>query len=390
MRSWVALAVAVLCVPAVARAQETTTTVLLDTTTTTAEVPTTMLPPTTTTVVTTTTQVPVCDPANLMSCDDGNPCTIDSCMGALIGCTHHPLDGTPCPDDGIFCTDDRCEAGVCQHPPSDMRCDRGDCVLRTCDPTAEHTDRQGCVLLQGRKKIDGAPCTDDGFACTEDACMEGVCLHFPIGVRCLPQGECTAAACAPTRPGHDADGCAIGPPRGEGQPCADDGDVCTADVCRAGACTHEPETDMAECSPLQDTYRQSTGLGTVAGEIRMELPESGPPVISTAAARLTAIEAQFDAAAAVLAGLTGSGPAPAAAFQPADIPSVPVAQRARIAFTMVLRTPHDVQAFLQTLAQARAQAALARPTVRHLRRRGRALLRSARMLRASLRTLAAS
>jgi hypothetical protein len=49
----------------------------------------------------------------------------------------------------------------------------------------------------------------------------------------------------------------------------------------------------------------------------------------------------------------------------------------------VLKTPRDVQGFLQVLAQA----ALARPEVRHLRRRGRALLWSARSLRARLRLL---
>jgi subtilisin-like proprotein convertase family protein len=46
------------------------------------------------------------------SCNDGNPCTSDSC-DALLGCVHAPVTGPAC-DDGDPCTtNDACAAGVC-------------------------------------------------------------------------------------------------------------------------------------------------------------------------------------------------------------------------------------------------------------------------------------
>jgi len=299
---------------------------------------------------------------------------------------HLPLDDVPCAEDGVFCTEDRCEAGVCQHHASDMRCDRGECVIRACAPANPEADRKGCVLVRGQNGTDGAACTGDGFSCTDDECMRGVCLHFPFSSRCGPRNVCTAAACAPGRPEHDPDGCTVGPPRAEGEECADDADACTLDVCRAGTCAHEPDGDETTCSPVREAFRQTTAVGTLAAELRSELPQTDAPAIGAGVARLTRIEAQLELAAAALDGR--AGPAPALAARPAEVSAMPAAQRARIAFTMVLKTPRDVQAFLQTLAQARAQAALNGPEVRHLRARGRALRRSARTLRANLRLLA--
>jgi len=48
-------------------------------------------------------------------CDDGNPCTSDSCVGG--SCSNVALaDGSSCLADGDVCTYDRCESGVCSHP----------------------------------------------------------------------------------------------------------------------------------------------------------------------------------------------------------------------------------------------------------------------------------
>lgn len=53
-----------------------------------------------------------CGDGTCMDCDDGNPCTEDSCDSS--GCVNTPLDGTPC-DDGDFCTGTEvCSAGTCQ------------------------------------------------------------------------------------------------------------------------------------------------------------------------------------------------------------------------------------------------------------------------------------
>ncbi|HKO46152.1 MAG TPA: carbohydrate-binding protein [Polyangiaceae bacterium] len=49
-----------------------------------------------------------------MSCDDGNPCTTDSCL-PLTGCKFQN-NTLACADDGNTCTNDLCSAGTCTHP----------------------------------------------------------------------------------------------------------------------------------------------------------------------------------------------------------------------------------------------------------------------------------
>ena len=53
-----------------------------------------------------------------LNCNDGNPCTIDSC--GPKGCVHIPVN---C-DDSNPCTIDLCDANGCVHIP--VNCDKGD------------------------------------------------------------------------------------------------------------------------------------------------------------------------------------------------------------------------------------------------------------------------
>jgi len=401
------LALLVMLVAVVASAQEDTTTTVPDTTTTTEIETTTTEPPTTTTIpeTTTTTTAPTTSttvaptttlaptttttttaPAGCANCDDGDPCTVDSCDAAFLTCTHRPAaDGTACTPDDVFCTDDHCVAGVCAHVPSDARCDDGACVMRRCDPLDPHANRAGCVMAHGLDKADGTPCTGDGFGCTDDRCMKGACMHVPDDGVCVPPGVCTAAACAPGVVGHDGQGCIVGAPRNEGEACARDGNVCTSDVCRAGGCAHEPVTDSAQCAPVENAFQQTLALGTAADEIRAELPPLTSNPLVAASAHLTVVAVALDAAAAALDGRPTMSPA-FAAF-PADISTMSATDRAHIAFTTVLHTPRQVSAFLQAVSQARAIQALDAQTARHLRRRGRMLRHSVRTLRTELRLL---
>ena len=101
----------------------------------------------------------VCTGEFILDCDDGNPCTMDSCE-PMEGCLNVPLgDGTAC-DDGNSCTlGDTCIANGCQ-PGEVIACDDNNpCTQDECDPTG------GC----GHSSLlDGTAC-DDGDACT------GVC-----------------------------------------------------------------------------------------------------------------------------------------------------------------------------------------------------------------------
>ncbi len=229
-------------------------------------------------------------------CDDGNSCTVDSCDNEG-GCQYDvtTLSGTGC-DDGQYCTvGDKCDDGVCGGQP--RSCAGDDCNISACDEAADT-----CQLYA---KADGADCTDDGNPCTTDACQGRACLHAPNtsacddGVDCTFNDTCAAGACTGT--GYDCDDgqactadtclgdgtcdnqatgdtCLIGgacyasgatnPTNGcqrcdpgapylwsnaaDGAVCADDGDLCTDDVCQAGACAHpfntQPCDDGVDCT----------------------------------------------------------------------------------------------------------------------------------------------
>jgi hypothetical protein len=78
--------------------------------------------------------------------DDGNPCTDDVCAGRA--CTHPAKpDTTPC-DDGSFCTlNEACRGGICRDG-TPRNCDDGDpCTTDTCDvagQTCVHTPVNPC------------------------------------------------------------------------------------------------------------------------------------------------------------------------------------------------------------------------------------------------------
>ncbi|HAN31912.1 MAG TPA: hypothetical protein DCQ06_09975, partial [Myxococcales bacterium] len=116
------------------------------------------------------------------SCDDGNPCTKDSCF-KVIGCFNSPTEGASC-DDGNACTKaDACVAGgTCKG--SLLSCDDGNaCTKDSCDP------KKGCV-----KEALTAPCTD-GDACTKgDVCVQGACKTGAV-VKCDDNNPCTDDSC---------------------------------------------------------------------------------------------------------------------------------------------------------------------------------------------------
>jgi len=147
-----------------------------------------------------------------VSCDDGNPCTVDVCLPGT-GCLHK-TPALPC-DDGNPCThSDVCLAGECLGEPVTCH-DANPCTLDSCDPASGQ-------CLHGY--VDW-PC-DDGTLCTSgDVCVLGVCIGLAIA--CDDANPCTSDSCSPLT------GCTHGPANA---PC-DDGNACTlGDFCQAGAC----------------------------------------------------------------------------------------------------------------------------------------------------------
>ena len=162
-----------------------------------------------------------CQPGPLLSCDDQNLCTVDSC-DPIVGCASLPADGTPCDADGNSCTvGDACKAGKCVAGPAKACASGQVCVTESCDSATG-----ACVALN----TDGTPCTDGNPCTTNESCAGGKCVGSPS--LCDDKNSCTSDVCDPKV------GCLHAALSG---PC-DDGSVCTNnDVCQGGGCVGVPQ-----------------------------------------------------------------------------------------------------------------------------------------------------
>ncbi len=177
----------------------------------------------------------LCAGGILVVCDDGNPCTENHC-DPETGCIFPPLDGVPC-DDGDACTTGNvCDDGECIATGTRECNDGNPCTENSCDPSV------GCVFTPF---AEGAEC-DDGNACTTDAqCASGQCIAT-TRVNCDDGNPCTRNYCDPTEgcrtenldiPCDDGDACTVGDHcqlgecvSGEARVC-DDGNPCTTNAC---------------------------------------------------------------------------------------------------------------------------------------------------------------
>ncbi len=154
-----------------------------------------------------------CVPGPSISCDDGNPCTDDSC-DAIKGCQH--INNTAlCTDNNTCTTGDSCKEGVCT-PSGASQCDDGNpCTTETCDV------QKGCQSANNT-----APCSDGSVCTIGDTCAVGSCAPG-ISVSCDDTNPCTNDSC------DAAKGCQHA---GNIAPCSDN-NVCTAgDSCQGGSC----------------------------------------------------------------------------------------------------------------------------------------------------------
>ena len=154
-----------------------------------------------------------CQSGPEVSCDDGNPCTDDSC-DSQTGCTHLPNDES-C-DDANHCTvDDTCTSGVCLGLSMKDCNDDNICTDDTCNPLS------GCVY-----EVNTNPCTDQNVCTLNDTCQDGVCVSSE-NLTCDDGNTCTEDSC-------DAQKACLHVPA-EGN--CNDGNVCTLnDTCLNGTC----------------------------------------------------------------------------------------------------------------------------------------------------------
>lgn len=216
-----------------------------------------------------------------IGCDDGNPCTADSC-DAVTGCVHSNVaDGTYCEDADLCDGREQCFGGVCQQGTALTCNDNNPCTVDVCNP---QNGSCGSIPLPNE-----TPCPD-GDLCDADACMNGVCVQGPAIV-CANDNDnnpCTANTCVPATgvcvPGNVPNGtpcpdgdfcdgtetCAAGTCSVPGTPlsCPDDGNPCTTDLCApAAGCLHLNVGDGTSCADadLCDGAETCTGGTCTAG-----------------------------------------------------------------------------------------------------------------------------
>ena len=192
----------------------------------------------------------VCSGGAQVNCNDGNPCTDDSC-NPVTGCVHENNEA-PCSDGDVCTTSDTCSEGACVGGPS-LVCDDGDACSgeESCDPGA------GCQagiplvcddlnLCNGTESCDpAAGCVggqalecDDNNSCTDDSCdAESGCTFLALsGPDCNDNNACT-----------EVDVCVEGLCSGSGEPDCDDDNPCTDTACdQAVGCVTSLNDDLCD------------------------------------------------------------------------------------------------------------------------------------------------
>jgi len=159
------------------------------------------------------------------NCDDGLACNgAEMCVGSVCQ-AGSPID---C-NDGVGCTADSCDDtnGLCINTPNNANCSDGDFCTGTevCDATLD------C-------QPGTPPDCDDSVACTTDFCStsQGACVHSPDhsvcdnGLFCDGYETCTATGCV----------------NGTAVVCPDDGFACTQEACDEGlnGCVANPDSSL--------------------------------------------------------------------------------------------------------------------------------------------------
>ena len=170
-----------------------------------------------------------CIGGNIVSCDDENPCTDDSCNDT--GQCVHAANQAPCDDNDKCTLGDHCEDGVCSTAGVEDCSDSNACTDDSCDPEL------GCVVT-----MNTAPC-DDGDVCTlGDHCQLGQCISSGT-LNCNDSNDCTNDGCDPDV------GCEFMP---NADPC-DDGNECSlGDHCQEGWCVADSYLSCSDDNPCTD------------------------------------------------------------------------------------------------------------------------------------------
>ncbi len=126
-------------------------------------------------------------------CDDGDPCTVNDVCIPSGACVGEPLD---C-DDGIVCTQDSCEDGLCTHAISSGFC----LVDGVCWTQEQPNPADACLVCLPALDAEhwsgsGQPCDDGDPNTADDVCTAAGCIGTPVacpdGAVCDDGDPCTA------------------------------------------------------------------------------------------------------------------------------------------------------------------------------------------------------
>ncbi|MBM4354478.1 MAG: hypothetical protein FJ109_11920 [Deltaproteobacteria bacterium] len=208
-----------------------------------------------------------CTYTGLVKCDDGNVCTTDFC-DPVTGCKHQD-NQVPCDDGDVCTTGDKCESGKCKGG-AQLACNDGNpCTDDSCDPAkgclftvnqAACDDGNVCttgdVCGNGLCKGAGALSCDDGNPCTDDSCDPKTgCAHVPNAAACDDGNACTLN-----------DACAAGWCKGGPAPNCDDKNVCTDDFCTVDkGCMHVANKALCDDGNACTTADQCKDSACIGG-----------------------------------------------------------------------------------------------------------------------------
>ena len=232
------------------------------------------------------------------NCDDGNPCTDDSCV-LPTGCVHTPHGGT-C-ETGNACTTGACVGGFCLPTAKTNGTTCG-----TSSPCLTFACQSGfCLPTQT------ISCPDDGDKCTIEFCNPTtgtpVCDKITITT-------CFGDACHADQVCNSQTGCvSITPTPLPGNPC-DDGNPCTQnDTCASdGVCNGQPITSTTG-TPTSTASQTPTATATPTVTPTLTQTPVTPAtatVTSTATITATATNSPVNTATSTATNTTGPSATP--------------------------------------------------------------------------------
>ncbi|KAM9989214.1 hypothetical protein ACTFIY_005261 [Dictyostelium cf. discoideum] len=203
---------------------------------------------------------------DIVTCDDGNGCTIDSCSNNGT-CSNTIIENCVSCNSSFNCiTTDFCDPQICSGDPLNLTCinnismcdDGNYCTTDTCsefctkcNETAACIEKDLCQLTHCSAEGDCMSSyinCDDGNPCTHSVCdpetgscidtfIEGCSLCSEPGVYCYSQDKCSPLIC------NDAgNGCV------QITPNCSDHLLCTNDTCKDGHCINTPIDNCLECT----------------------------------------------------------------------------------------------------------------------------------------------